>query len=647
MMSVEPFLWDENSTLKDFENFLFVFESVLTVANINYTQLNHKLAISYLIPVCGKKMASFIKTLPNLAALTYGGLKTILLAKFGTTNVRYNTALFRACKQEPEEQLADYVTRLRMLIAHTDVAIEHQDDEICHQIAQFAYRQEVRAKAIQVDFTLTQILTWIKQVELSEQLERIVTKNGVVNRVTEQKPTGMLCFNCNRQYPHVFPQLCPAKDKECSKCHKLNHFAICCRSIAGRRRTSSNNNAGPYNNRSRERSSENNNNSNRNRSNQYQQYNQYYNGTQNQNNARTNTRPARGMHTYPHMDGRPPIIRPFTPRPFSNNDSNRQESQVQFADATYQSQEELEELQRRWLTENPDMNDARRYNNEALEYDRHNYYANAAYEINSANTAAPRVILAIGNTNVNHIIDTGANINVMPYASFCNLTHKPKLVRSAASIYTYNNKEVPLVTLGEFYIHLKFKNKTVLARYVVIANKTNTVPDTLLSFKTASDLGIIHIDQDLGQTNMVTEDDNWQSRLKTKYAPLFENRIGKLVGYQAELTLKPDVIPTQAVTYKIPFHLIGPTKEKLDQMLKDDIIEWVPPNTHVTWISAMCPVLKSERSPSGQIQVRITSDSKSLNKALITQQRHLPYALELTFDLTDCAFISVVDIKGL
>jgi len=38
-------------------------------------------------------------------------------------------------------------------------------------------------------------------------------------------------------------------------------------------------------------------------------------------------------------------------------------------------------------------------------------------------------------------------------------------------------------------------------------------------------------------------------------------------------------------------------------MLKDNIIEWVPTDEKVTWISAICPVPKIDRGKYGVIQV--------------------------------------------
>ena len=38
------------------------------------------------------------------------------------------------------------------------------------------------------------------------------------------------CWNCGRKHEHYKRELCPAFGKVCNKCHKLNHFAIKCRS---------------------------------------------------------------------------------------------------------------------------------------------------------------------------------------------------------------------------------------------------------------------------------------------------------------------------------------------------------------------------------------------------------------------------------
>ena len=86
----------------------------------------------------------------------------MLNGKFGSTNLRFNTILFRACKQEQEEALTDYVIRLRALVVHTDVDYQSHDDEIVHQIAQFSISKEVRDKTMTPNITLNQLLDWNK-----------------------------------------------------------------------------------------------------------------------------------------------------------------------------------------------------------------------------------------------------------------------------------------------------------------------------------------------------------------------------------------------------------------------------------------------------------------------------------------------------
>ena len=56
-------------------------------------------------------------------------------------------------------------------------------------------------------------------------MERI-TSRGVGNRSNSREDDGK-CRNCGGPYPHK--DSCPAKNKKCKSCGKLNHFARVCR----------------------------------------------------------------------------------------------------------------------------------------------------------------------------------------------------------------------------------------------------------------------------------------------------------------------------------------------------------------------------------------------------------------------------------
>ena len=162
-------------------------------------------------------------------------LKAYFEPKKKVTFAVYN---FRQAKQNREEGIDAYVTRLRNLA----IACEFADTsfEIKHQVIQNCLSQGLRRKALKDDsFTLEHILLEARSLELSEaQAKQIegesvapvykVQKHRSYQRKPQQKERSSgqpsnKCFNCGGNYPHDDTP-CPAKGKTPSYCKKTEPF---------------------------------------------------------------------------------------------------------------------------------------------------------------------------------------------------------------------------------------------------------------------------------------------------------------------------------------------------------------------------------------------------------------------------------------
>ena len=60
--------------------------------------------------------------------------------------------------------------------------------------------------------------------------EEVIEKMSFKGKFDETRVTGnkkfRRCFNCGGEFPHK--KTCPAKGKQCERCHKYNHFSSCC-----------------------------------------------------------------------------------------------------------------------------------------------------------------------------------------------------------------------------------------------------------------------------------------------------------------------------------------------------------------------------------------------------------------------------------
>ena len=158
-------------------------------------------------------------------------------------NVEYEIYLFRQARQQPQETLDQFATRLRQLASSCEFA--SVDKEIKWQIILSCSSSRLRRRALrEPTITLKALLDLGRAMELSEtQASGIESQSSTpfdeVNytRASQRSPArepisrSSTCENCGNAYPHPQGQLsCPARGAECRACRKLNHFARVCRS---------------------------------------------------------------------------------------------------------------------------------------------------------------------------------------------------------------------------------------------------------------------------------------------------------------------------------------------------------------------------------------------------------------------------------
>ena len=151
--------------------------------------------------------------------------------------------MFRQARQQPQETLDQFATRLRQLASSCEFA--SVDKEIKSQIILSCSSSRLRRRALrEPTITLKALLDLGRAMELSEtQASGIESQSSTpfdeVNytRASQRSPArepisrSSTCGHCGNAYPHPQDQLsCPARGAECRACGKLNHFARVCRS---------------------------------------------------------------------------------------------------------------------------------------------------------------------------------------------------------------------------------------------------------------------------------------------------------------------------------------------------------------------------------------------------------------------------------
>ena len=176
-------------------------------------------------------------------------------------NATYEVYNFRKAQQNEAESLDSYHTRLRTLAKTCEFT--NADKEIKEQIILSCKSNALRRKALREDLDSSALLKAGRALELSEtQAKELDSDKTTVNVIKHQKrnETGSRkgCpksrrreqhsesrnashkesrksdesskyRRCGGAYPHK--ESCPARNKKCTFCGKLNHFASVCRTI--------------------------------------------------------------------------------------------------------------------------------------------------------------------------------------------------------------------------------------------------------------------------------------------------------------------------------------------------------------------------------------------------------------------------------
>ena len=146
----------------------------------------------------------------------------------------YDVYQFRQAKQGEMETLDQYYTRLRSFSQNCD--FHDPDFEIMVQIVLYGTSSRLRKQALR-DPKVTLLITGrqlershIQARHIEEKVHIVEQDSSAIQALNDRRRTvANLCRNCGGEWPHT-NNSCPAKNKECRKCKKLNHFARVCRS---------------------------------------------------------------------------------------------------------------------------------------------------------------------------------------------------------------------------------------------------------------------------------------------------------------------------------------------------------------------------------------------------------------------------------
>ena len=147
----------------------------------------------------------------------------------GETYDQYRTALLKLAAGCDFQTISpNEILRDRLVFGVSDAKVRERllreskltlakTDEICHA----AESMVSQLKAVEDTSGVI-----VNVVESGKEVSKFRGSEAEVKRSRE-------CWNCGRKHEYYKKELCPAYGKTCTKCHKLNHFAVKCRGGKG------------------------------------------------------------------------------------------------------------------------------------------------------------------------------------------------------------------------------------------------------------------------------------------------------------------------------------------------------------------------------------------------------------------------------
>ncbi|XP_073959776.1 uncharacterized protein [Choristoneura fumiferana] len=224
----------------------------------------------------------------------------------------------------------------------------------------------------------------------------------------------------------------------------------------------------------------------------------------------------------------------------------------------------------------------------------------------------------VGGVKVNMLIDSGCKENLITEETWNILKNNKAQIRNPdknpkKTFVAYGSK-TPLVLKGSFNAEIIAGNNKQESLFYVISGGTRN----LLGRNTAVQLGVLRLGL---HVNQIKDED------------VFPKLKDVLIHIPIDESIKPVAQPYR----RIPIPLEKKVQEKLEELVKRDIIEEV--NISSKWVSPIVPILKENGD------VRLCVDMRRANAAIQRENHPLPTMDKLLPQVRDAKYFSKLDIR--
>ena len=292
--------------------------------------------------------------------------------------------------------------------------------------------------------------------------------------------------------------------------------------------------------------------------------------------------------------------------------------------------------------------------------------------------SGPRATISLCDSNIEFLVDTGAPVNVIDELTYAELVNKPNISPCKVDFFGFGSSS-PLDIVGQFAADITFRGKTVRVGFIIKRGES----ERLLCFNSATRLGIVKVLNEFeadatptsatsATTTATTTSQSVRSttdELKTRFPNAFSGRLGCIKDHQVVLEVDPTVRPVAQKLRPIAFHLRDVVSTELDAQVKEGILERVDKSMGPTpWISNLVVVPKGPQRSNVAIvpvndplvmwkprrasqtivptplKVRLTCDSKQLNKAVLRQRYPIKTLDDIILAVNGATVFSKLDL---
>ena len=249
--------------------------------------------------------------------------------------------------------------------------------------------------------------------------------------------------------------------------------------------------------------------------------------------------------------------------------------------------------------------------------------------------------LMIEDKLVNVVIDSGASCNLMSEEMFNVVTGgNARLLECNKRVYAYASVEpLQLKGMNSFNVKVPQTHKSLYTEFYVMRGNAAT----LLGREASELLGVLRVGVSINSCDVKSDEmENLanlidrKALLKTKFPKVFQG-LGKLKGYQLKPHIDKNVQPVAQPVRRIPFSRRAKVTEKLEELLKLDVIEKEEGPT--SWVNPLVVVEK----PNGDI--RICLDMRQANQAIIREKHPVPTVEETLQEVSYAKVFSKLDLN--